>query len=230
VGNPQAPFLNSVLPRSLLLTNSRAVAHPSQPNYLALFSGSTHGVTDDRCPVRLTGQPNLGQQLAAAGLSFTGYSESMPSAGYTGCSSGRYARKHSPWADFDNVPAAGNQPFSAFPTDFARLSTASFVVPDLCHDMHDCPVATGDAWMRAHLDPYLQWAKAHNSLLVVTTDEDDNTSVNQIFTVVAGASVRPGRYAEKVTHYSVLRLIEDAYGLAPLGAAAQAAPITDIWR
>ncbi len=230
VGNPKAPYLNGLLGRAAVFTNAHAVAHPSQPNYLALFSGSTHGVTDDHCPVRLSGRQNLGRQLLDAGRTFTGYSEDMPGGGYTGCSRAGYARKHNPWVDFDNVPASANQPYTAFPADYGRLPTVSFVVPNLCNDMHDCGIAAGDRWAKSHLDSYLRWADTHNSLLVITFDENDNSAGNQILTLFAGPMVRPGRYDEAVTHYTVLRTIEDLYGLPPVGEASRAAPVADAWR
>jgi phosphatidylinositol-3-phosphatase len=224
-----APYLTQLMATSAMFPNSRAVAHPSQPNYLALFSGSTQGVTDDHCPLTLHAKPNLARQLIDAGHSFTGYSEAMPSPGFTGCTWAGYAAKHNPWVHFDNVPASVNQPGSAFPTDFTRLPSVAFLVPDLCNDMHDCSVSTGDGWARSHLDGYLRWATQHNSLLVVTFDEDDNKSDNQIFTLVAGAGVKPGRYSQAITHYTVLATIEDLYGLPRLGHAAGIAPIKNIW-
>jgi acid phosphatase len=229
-GDRNAPYLNALMKRAAVFTESHGVAHPSQPNYIALFSGSTHGVTDDHCPVDLDGKPNLGRQLLDAGLSFTGYSEDLPRAGFLGCSHGKYAAKHNPWADFSNVPASANQPYSAFPADFAKLPTLSFVVPNLCNDMHDCGTATGDAWARTHLDGYLQWAEKNNSLLIVTFDENDGSPRNQILTLVAGAGVKPGTYPEPVDHYRVLRTLEAFYGLAPIGKAAGTSPITSIWR
>jgi acid phosphatase len=223
--NPAAPYLNALMARSATFTNAHGVTHPSQPNYLALFSGSTQGVTDDHCLTRLPGRPNLARQLLDAGHTFVGYSEDLPAPGYLGCREGRYAAKHNPWVNFDNVPAAANQPYTAWPTDFTTLPTVAFVVPNLCNDMHDCGTATGDAWARAHLDPYLRWADTHHSLLVVTFDENDGGAGNQILTLIAGAGVTPGTRSESVDHYSVLGTIENLYGLAPLGKAAAATPI-----
>jgi acid phosphatase len=207
--------------------NAFAITHPSQPNYIAILSGSTQGVTDDSCPRDFHGVENLPHQLIAAGLSFTGFSEDLPSPGYTGCSAGRYARKHNGWVDFDNVPAASNQPFTAFPSDFTALPSFAYVVPNLCNDMHDCSVSTGDTWVRDHLDAYAQWAMSHNSLLIVTLDEDSGTATNRIFTIFVGEHVRVGTADERIDHYSVLRTIEEAFGLPAL---ANAAPITDIWH
>ena len=123
-----------------------------------------------------------------------------------------------------------NQPYTAFPTDFPKLPTVSWVIPDLCNDMHNCAVSTGDTWAKNHLDVYAQWAKTHYSLLMVTFDEDDSAGTNQIATVLVGAHVTPGNYAEHVDHYTMLRTIEDMYGLPALGGAANRSAITDVFN
>jgi acid phosphatase len=227
IGNGSAPWVNH-LPAAVF-TNWFAITHPSQPNYIAMFSGSTQGVTDDSCPQQFS-TPNLAQQLISAGLSFTGYSEGLPKTGDGVCRTGNYARKHAPWTDFSNVPASASQPFTAFPSDFSRLPTVSFVIPDMCHDTHDCPVGTGDGWLASHLAGYVAWATAHNSLLILTYDEDDKSSANQILTLVAGAGVKPGRYGARGDHYTLLRTIEALYGLPPIGAAASRTSATQAWR
>ncbi|HEY7415588.1 MAG TPA: alkaline phosphatase family protein, partial [Ktedonobacteraceae bacterium] len=109
IDSSSAPYINSLAAQGALFTNSHAVAHPSQPNYLALFSGSTQGITDDSCPHTFSGA-NLGSELIGAGLSFAGYSESSPKVGFTECTEGGvpiiddlYARKHAPWVNFTNV-------------------------------------------------------------------------------------------------------------------------------
>ncbi|MGF7236727.1 MAG: alkaline phosphatase family protein [Frankia sp.] len=229
LGSGSAPYLTGLAARGASFTQSFAVAHPSQPNYLALFSGSAQGITDDSCPHTFSG-PNLGQELIAAGKSFAGFSESMPSDGYTGCSSGDYARKHNPWVNFTTVPPSSNLTFNRFPGDYAQLPTVSFVIPNLCDDMHNCPVATGDTWLRDHIDGYARWARTHKSLLVVTWDEDDNGHDNRIPTIVVGDGVKIGTFSEKISHYNVLRTIEDMYRLPHAGASASATPITDIWQ
>jgi phospholipase C len=227
-GSPEAPYLNSLAARGARFTRSYAITHPSQPNYLALFSGSTQGVTSNDCPLTFTGA-NLHAQLVGAGLTFTGYSESMPSDGYTGCLSGAYQRKHNGWVGFTGVPAASNLAFTSFPSDYAALPTVAFITPDMCNDMHDCPISTGDTWLREHLDAYARWAETHNSLLIVTFDEDNSRALNQIFTVFVGAGVKPGSYSGKINHYHVLRTIEAAYGLPGINHAAGLSPITDVW-
>jgi phosphatidylinositol-3-phosphatase len=226
-----APYFKSLAAQGASFSQSYAITHPSQPNYIALFSGSTQGVTSDDCPKTFSGS-SLGSQLIAAGLTFTGYSESMPGNGYTGCSSGNYKRKHNSWVDFSAVPAASNLTYASFPSSsgYAALPTVAFVTPNMCNDMHDCSIATGNSWLQSHLDAYAQWAKTHNSLLIVTFDEDNSLSLNHIYTTFAGAHVAPGTYSEKITHYTVLRTIEAAYGLSALGGAASVSPVTDVWN
>jgi hypothetical protein len=228
IGSAQAPYLNELAARGANLTHSYGITHPSQPNYLALFSGSTQGVTSNACPQQFPTADNLGHQLRTAGLSFTGYAESLPEVGYTGCGSGDYRRKHNPWVNFTNLPASVSRPFSDFPSDYRKLPTVSFVSPNMCHSMHDCPIGTGDQWMQQHLDRYARWATGHNSWLIVTFDENAGGTANPIPTIILGDHVRPGRYAQKINHYGLLRTIEEAYGLPALGHAAVASPLSKI--
>ncbi|MGZ0152927.1 alkaline phosphatase family protein [Kribbella sp. WER1] len=229
MGKSKAPYFNQLATGGASFTKSYAIEHPSQPNYLDLFSGANQGVTDDSCPHTFAAD-NEASQLIAKGLTFAGYSEDLPSAGSTVCNSGRYARRHAPWTNFSNVPAADSKPFSDFPTDYNQLPTVSWVIPNVCNDMHDCSIETGDSWLKSHLDGYVQWAKTHNSLLITTFDEDDNNNGNQIATFFDGQHVKPGSYAERIDHFRVLRTIEDMYGLPPVGAAAKTTPITDCWN
>jgi hypothetical protein len=221
VGDPRTPWVTALAKRQANMTRFYAETHPSQPNYLALFSGSTQGVTDNNCPHDLGDRPNLGRQMIDAGYTFTGYTEGLPSAGWRGCGTGRYVRRHVPWVNFSNVPATRNQPYTAFPTDYRKLPTLAFVVPDLCHDMHDCPKARADAWLRRQFTPYIAWATTHNSLFILTFDEDDKTGGNRIATIVAGAHVRPGQYSTRLDHYHLLRTLQDMYGLRPTGWSAK---------
>jgi Phosphoesterase family len=229
MGSGQAPYLDKLAAKGASMTHSYGVTHPSQPNYLALFSGSTQGVTSNACPQHFRKANNLGHQLRKSGLTFVGYAESLPKTGFRGCSSGRYERKHNPWVNFGTLPASTNRPFSDFPRDYRKLPTVSFVSPNMCNDMHDCSIRTGDHWMKKHFDRYARWAPRHNSLLVVTFDENAGGTVKSIPTIIVGANVRPGVYAERLNHYNLLRTIEDAYGLPPLGRAASARPLKSIW-
>ncbi|MFB9839108.1 alkaline phosphatase family protein [Actinoallomurus acaciae] len=231
IGSSSAPYINSLKTGGANLTASYAITHPSQPNYFAIFSGSTQGITDDGCYTPgFSSAPNLASELAAAGESWASYNETLPGQGSTTCSSGRYARKHNPWFGFGNVPTSTARTFAQFPADYTTLPKVSFVTPNLCSDMHDCSVPTGDTWLQNNLGAYATWAKTHNSVLIVTFDEDNSLSGNKIPTVLYGQPVKAGSSTStKYTHYNVLRTIEDMYGTSHAGNAASAADITGIW-
>lgn len=255
LGDPNMPYFNQLAQSGLVYSNSHGISHPSVPNYLALYSGSTQGVTDNWPGYNFSG-PNLAKSLFSAGLSFGGYAESLPSAG----SQVQYApdptvdpdhhpdiyfRAYNPMAMFSDVgvgktSADVNKPFSLFPTDFSTLPTVSYVIPDMLHNTHgsnESPYTTNssdydalrhnaDAWLKAKLDAYLQWAKAHNSILVVTQDEESyvNHPFATVTTIINGDPrlVVPGVDPTPVNHFNVLRTIEDMYGLSPLGNTATA--------
>lgn len=248
VGSPDAPYINSLIDDGLLFTDSHGVMHPSQPNYIAIFSGSTQGVSGDRCLDDVTpySTPNLGHTLIDNGFTFAGYSESMPEEGFTGCSDGEsvyhdralYARKHSPWVNWQGntptgLPANTNRTLKQFPTDFTKLPTVAFVIPNEDNDMHNGPdslsIKRGDAWLKTHLDAYIQWTKKNNSLFILTFDEDDFTPQNRIPTVFVGQHIKAGRMDSTINHYNVLRTIEAFYGLPATGPATEK-PIKGIWK
>ncbi|MFE4603869.1 alkaline phosphatase family protein [Kitasatospora indigofera] len=234
IGSSSAPYINNTLKAGgASLTNSYGLTHPSEPNYYMLFSGSNQGRTDDSCVgVGSINQPNLASELIAAGKTWASYNETLPSQGSTVCSSGKYAQKHNPWFGFSNVPTNTAYTFAQFPTDYTTLPKVSFVVPNLCSDMHDCSVGTGDTWIKNNLGAYATWAKTHNSILVVTFDEDNKLSGNKIPTVLYGEHVTPGSSsATTYNHYNVLRTLEDLAGLTShAGNAATAADISGIWN
>jgi acid phosphatase len=273
-----ASIVNASTDPTAVISGSHALRHPSQPNYLELFSGNHQGVLQDGRPGTSSeplslplpfNTPNLGASLIASGLTFATYSESLPSIGFDGDSYStdpaktQYERKHNPVANWQaadapanyHVPLSCNQPFSAFPTTaagYAALPTVAFVVPNQQNDMHDGSIAQGDAWLKTNiLNGYYQWAKTHNSLLIVTFDEDgDNTVSNQIPTIFTGALIKPGNYPETninppdarppdglitptgtaMTHYNVLRTLEAMFGLTPIGGSVNTPPVTDVFR
>ena len=228
VGAKEAPYLNATLVlEAAVMTNSHATAHPSQPNYLELFSGNTQGVTGDACPAT-SGAPNIATQLLAAHLTFHGYAESLPNAGFAGCegSKGLYRRKHNPWADFTNVPASLGGPYRWSPASLA------IVVPNMCNDMHDCSTTVGDTWMRQNLPAIIRWDAAHDGLLIITWDEaaPDAEGTNHIATLLIGPMVKPGRYDQRIDHDDVLRTIEQIYRLPCIANACGKPGITGVWR
>ncbi len=207
-----APYINALAAGNALLTNYTAISHPSQPNYYALYAGSTFGVTDDN--PHMVPDPSLATILQGAGRTFVGYVDT-PNQSYD----------HNPWESFPEGFTV-EQDFSTFPTtNFASLPTVSFVIPSVDHDMHTGTIAQGDAWLQANLGAYAIWAKANNSLLVVTWDENDGSAGNHVATILDGANVNPGAYGTAYNHYNLLSTILASYGLTGPNNAATAAPI-----
>jgi acid phosphatase len=248
IGSKNAPYLNALAKHGALLTNFTAAHHPSQPNYVDFFAGSPLGVCDDSCIQSPFTANNLGAALLATpGRSFAGFAEDLPKKPM--CDLNEFAKRHCPWMDFSNVPAAATLSWSKFPRDFRKLPTVSIVIPNLIHDMHDgklvgAEVRAGDRWLRTRLGAYARWAQTHNSLLIVTWDEDSDENykircptilttpppANHIPTVIVGQYVK--RHAQSsvaYSHHDLLRTILDMYGIAPFAGAANANDIGDIW-
>lgn len=232
VGAAAAPYINKTLvPQGALLTNSHAVSHPSEPNYIAIFSGSTQGVNSDNCPFTFSAN-NLASELIAAGKTFRGYSESMPSNGYTGCYAGVYARKHNPWVNFTNVPKADNLVYRPRLVPGSGLANLTFVVPNLNDDMHDGSTQRGDRWLETHLPQIIAWNAKNDGLLIVTWDEaDPDSGTNRIPTIFVGPMVRANaRSSQNVDHYAVMRTIEDAFNVPCIAQACNRSNVAKIWR
>ena len=239
-----APYISSLASGGVSFNNMFSITHPSQPNYLHLFAGSAQGIIDDSL---ITTYPftsaNLGAELIAAGFTFRGYSEYLNAVGdaaydphtATDPPGTKYRRKHNPWANWqgagvNQIPPVTNNIFANFPVDFTTLPTVSFVVPDQNHDMHDGSRKMGDDWLLANLSAYAAWAPTHNSLLVITWDEDDYNLVNRIPTVFHGANLKNRRSAAPTwTLHNFLRTLEDMYGTAHAGRAALVKPIVGVF-
>jgi hypothetical protein len=238
-GNPAAPTFTALGRRYATLAGYTGVAHPSLPNYLALVSGSTQGITDD-CTDCVVDGPSLADTLAAAHRTWKTYAEGLPSAGSTVASAGRYAKKHDPFVYFRSVLDTpswldGVVPFGRLAADVRARSLPdySLVVPDLCNDMHDCSVATGDHWLATKIVPLLSSPALAGSVVFVVFDEGTSSKGGggSIAAFAAGPAVRSGAtFTPAVNHYSLLRTVEQAWGLPLLGQSAQARPITGIWR
>ncbi|MFN2606928.1 MAG: alkaline phosphatase family protein [Acidimicrobiales bacterium] len=228
-----SPYLNGLAAKCGLATDAHAVSHPSLPNYIALTSGGTQGITTDctDCP---TGADSIFNQVGAAG--WKSYEEDLPTVGFTGASSGKYAKKHNPAAYFttgaaayrtDSVPM-GTPDGGELASDLAgsTLPRFAFLTPNLCDDEHDCPVATGDAWLSRWLPKVFDSPlyRAGSTALFVTYDESDNGAGNHVYTVAAAPSVPPGTTAAaRFDHYSLLATMEDALHLPRLANAGAAA-------
>ena len=236
LGSPVAPTFNAYARRFASLTRYYGVAHPSLPNYLALVSGSTQGIRTD-CTTCIVSAPSLADTLEARGRTWKAYAEGLPRPGYLGAWSGRYAKKHDPFAYFRDIVSNPERrarivPFGQFTGDLRAhaLPDFSFVIPDLCHDMHDCPVAVGDAWLRRFAPPLLRLVRT--AVFVLFDEGTSNLNGGgHVAGLVLGTTVRPaGRFTDVTSHYGVLRTIEEAWGLPLLGHSAHVAPITRVWR
>jgi phosphatidylinositol-3-phosphatase len=238
LGSSDAPTFNRLGSQYATISNYTAVAHPSLPNYLALVSGSTQGIDSD-CTDCIVAGRSLADTLAASRKTWKTYAEGLPRTGFTGASSGRYAKKHNPFVYFRrNVTPARLQrvvPLSRFLPDVRgrRLPTFSLVIPDLCHDMHDCSVSTGDTWLASFLKPLLRGSVLKRSAVFVVFDEgtSDVGGGGRIAALALGPLVRPHSKSTGATnHYGLLRTIESGLRLPLLGLSAGARPIVGIWR
>jgi hypothetical protein len=232
IGSSSTPYINGLARRNALATQMYAITHPSLPNYLALTSGSTHGIDSDctDCSVQGTG---LAGQLSAHGISWNAYMEDLPAPCFTGSDHRLYAKKHDPFLYYRGV--VSNPSLCDRVVPFGRLAAAEssgrlpafvWITPNLCHDMHDCDPVVGDRFLAATVPPLLR-AMGPRSLLILTWDEgstDDGccrlASGGHIVTVLAGPLARQGgRMRAPADHYSTLQTIEDLFGLPRLAGA-----------
>ena len=245
LGNRDAPYINKLAAGNALATHYRAVAHPSLPNYLAMTSGTTAGITTDCTPGEgcMAGVPNIAESLEASGRTWKMYAESMP-APCTATNSGTYAVRHNPFMYYPGVAADAAScrehvvPLARLDEDLqtaAGLPDLVFIAPNVCNDMHDCSVATGDAWLSRQVPRILASPAftTQNSLLVLTWDEDeDDGGNNTVPTIFAGPAARHGVESHRpYNHYSLLRTLENLWGLPPLTANdTKAASMDDLLR
>lgn len=251
IGSDSAAYINKLAHEGAIFTDSHGITHPSQPNYLGIFSGTTQGVTGDQCLQDSTSftTPNLAEALIKKKYSFKGFAETIPSPGFLKCYYKKseithqmlYGRKHCPWVDWlgdkeNQIPGSLSQPMNEFPKNFNELPTVAFVIPDMDNDMHNltgpgdlAAIARGDRWLKINLSAYIKWAKTHNSLLILTYDEDQFTAQNHIPTIFIGANIKPGKYQEKIDHYTILQTLEAMYGL-DFTHNKDAFVIKDIWE
>jgi phosphatidylinositol-3-phosphatase len=222
----RAPSIASLASKYTLVTNYRAVASPSLPNYLAITSGSTWGITDDNYHALPVG--GLGAQLTAGGVSWRAYMEGLTSAGCMR-SPYPYALKHNPFAYYGGSCPENVVALDALDADLVR-DTPSFVwiTPGLCHDGHDCALDVAGTWLEglvARIVASSAW-RDHGALFVVWDEGDGRSSVVPL--IVAAPDLASNRVDASYDHYSLLAGIEDVFGLPRLGAAKNARPLTDL--
>lgn len=244
IGNGGAPYINQLARTYAQADNYYAVAHPSLPNYLALTSGTTAGITSDcnppggSCTANVT---NIADEIEQSGRSWKMYAESMPSP-CTLTNTGDYAVKHNPflyYPDIRNNTARCNAhdvPFSRFAADLnstTSLPNYAFISPNLCNDTHNCSIQTGDTWLAQHVPNILASPAftTQNSLLVITWDEGEGQN-NRVAAIFIGPHVKQGYVSkEYYSHYSLLKMIETSWDLKALTNNDRTAPvINDIFQ
>ena len=240
VGSASAPYLNSLIRHYGLATRYYATTHPSQPNYIALFSGSTQGVRDNLN--HNIAAKNLADQIGARGRGWRVFAENVPLGCYKRATAsggedgaGTYARKHEPAISFTDISGSARR--CGYITDFRHFSptAASFelIVPNLCHDMHDCSVRTGDAFLSRFVPRITGSSAFANSVLFITWDEGSTTlgGGGRVATLVISPRVTPGfRSSITHTHYSLMRTIENAWGLGCLAKACTANDLREFFH
>lgn len=236
LGSSQAPYLNALAHQYALADNYYAIYHPSLPNYLALTGGDTFGVSSD-CTDCFVNAPNLLDQLEAAHKSWKAYMESMPGPCFVGDAPPLYQQKHDPFIYYDNIRTNAARcrqivPFTEFATDLQADALPDFIwiTPNMCNDGHDCPISTTESWLRTWVSAITQSpAWEDDGVLFITFDEGkrDDKGVccqyahgGRVITLVVSPLVQPGfRSPIAYDHYALLRTIEAAWGLPPLGKA-----------
>ena len=245
MGNNAAAYINALATGHGLATQYFAVSHPSLPNYLALTAGSTFGIASD-CTGCYVNATNIADQVESSGRSWKGYLESMPSSCYVG-DAYPYMQKHNPFIYYNDVRTNAARcaehvvPFTQLSTDLTNGTVPNFawITPNMCNDMHDCSIATGDAWL-ANVVPGILASSAfqNGGVLFITWDEGEssagccgNATGGQVATLVIAPNGIAGlRSTIAETHYSLLRTIEDAWGLSALGQAASAVAMREYFR
>jgi hypothetical protein len=230
MGSSSAPYINALAQQCGSASQFYAETHPSLPNYIAMTSGSTQGIVDDNGPSsHLLNVPSIFSQLPGG---WRALQESM-TANCLLYNSGLYAVRHNPATYFSNIRTecgARDVPLGSTPDLSARFT---FVTPNLCNDMHDCSVATGDAWLKTFLGKVFATPEysAGRTAVFLTWDEDDSGHGNRIATLVAAPSIAPGTVsAQTFDHYSMLRTTEEMLGLGFIGNAASAASMRGAFR
>jgi acid phosphatase len=236
IGSPQAPYLNRLARHGALATHYYAVTHPSLPNYLALTTGSTQGVTSD-CNSCDTFAASMAGQLTAADVSWKAYFESIPGRGFEGRGAGDYTKHYNPFAYSegfgDTVGRRHVVGFGALRRDLRRgsLPRFSWIAPNLMHDGHNGSVRASDRFA-ARLVPSIERALGPDGVLFVTWDEAQGVTGpagGRVALIATGSGARNHvRSAGPADHYSLLATLESGLGLPRLGQAAKApvAPLT----
>ena len=240
IGSSSMPYLNSLATKYGLATQYYANTHPSIGNYFMMTAGQVITNNDSQCAT-LT-QDNIVRHMLTAGKTWKAYAESLPSAGYTGCSAYPYVKRHNPLAYFSDVANSSEKynlvPFTRLATDLANNSLAnfSFIVPNLLNDAHDGSLSTADAWLKKNIAPLIASSTFQkDGLLFIVFDEsvdsDTQHGGGHIAAIVIGPKVKPGYKSSIVyQHQNLLKTVMKALGLSSFpGSASNAAPMADFF-
>jgi phospholipase C len=235
IGSSSAPYINGLAKTYANATQYYGVSHPSLPNYLALSAASTFGVTSD-CTSCFQNQTNLADQIEASGRTFRAYMESMPSPCILG-DSGQYAQRHNPWIYYDDIRTNATRckadivPYTQFATDVASSNPPNFmwITPNVCSDMHDCSVSTGDTWLAQNVPTILNSSAFKNGGVLFLVFDEGTTSAGCCtdafgghipMLVISPLSIAGLSSTTAENHYSFVRTIEDSWGMPRLNSAS----------
>ena len=223
------PYINLLAQTYGSATNMHAESHPSLPNYIAMTSGSTQGITDDSGPgSHPLNVPNIFAQLPAGGS--RSLEESMPS-NCDKSDSGNYAVRHNAEVYYTNLGTDCTNfdvPFGSAPDLSAKFT---YITPNLCHDMHSNSCAgssnvelQGDLFLQSYVPQLLASPQyqAGNTLIIITWDEDSGANGNHIPTILIYPSISHVSSNVSFTHYSMLKDVEDIFGVTETGGATSA--------
>jgi acid phosphatase len=126
---------------------------------------------------------------------------------------------------FDALLASGN------------VGRFDMVIPNDCENGHDLcgthnAVRQFDDFLAREV-PKIQASPAFGSdgVIVVVWDEGSDTDPLHVGAALLGPQVKPSRSAARLDHYSLLRTLEDGFGISRhLAHAAHARAFTGIWR
>ncbi len=241
VGSSEAPYINELISKYGLATNYKAIAHPSFPNYIALFSGSTQGITDDK--VHNINATSLLDQIEAKGKTWKAYAQNMPGNCFAGGTAsggedgaGEYLRRHNPAISFvgisESLLRCGN--ISNFKHFDPSAADFEFIAPNACNDMHSCEIAQGDAFLKDFVPKILNGrAWQDGGVLFIVWDEGTTKDGGggKVPLIVISNLVKPGFQSSKsYTHYSLLRTIEDAWNMECLVNACSASNLAEFFQ
>ncbi len=234
IGSSSAAFINSLVKKGTLFTNTYAISHPSYPNYVDFFAGESNGINNDACIDNspLT-SPNLYTILKDAGKSFAWYSEDLPATGSKVCSYNYYVEKHNPTTVFANVPDSANKRFADFPGDYDQLENVVCISPNLVNDMHSGSIKQADKWLKKNLSPLVNWCTTHNSVFVIYFDESESNEDNRIPVIAVGQHVKAAYQSGNLyDHFSWTKTISAMFLSADTwtGNLSVAKLVTGCWK